>query len=337
MVRRALLERSDQAADDEALPADQPYPARSGDATQPWRQVGSVPWRGAGGRWIVWVARAVVWAVLLLIGYRGVLAIIDGQGHGSAAVGSTTTASTSAFPVTSAEAYALEFGDVYLNYSPAIAARRSQDLASFLPSGKRSELGWDGAGSQQVLDEQVANISVSSAHSAVVTLLARLSNGRLIDLGVPIYAAGRGMSVSGDPALLPGPAAAVPPAVSRAGGDRATEAALRSQLPAFFQAYAGGDHGTLARFAAPGARLTGLSGSVTFGGIDSIYAPPGGSSRTVRITVTWQVPAIASGQHDSATVGAAPASLQMTYQLTVVRQRGTWDVKSIGAAAQGSP
>lgn len=337
MGRRALLERSDQAADEEALPADQPHPVRSGEAAAPWRQAGSAPWRGAGGRWIVWVARAVVWAVLLLIGYRGVLAIIDGQGHDSAAVGSSSATSTSAFPVTSAEAYALEFGDVYLNFSPSTAARRSQDLASFLPSGKRSELGWDGAGSQQVLDEQVANVSVTSAHTAVVTLLARLSNGRLIDLGVPIYAVGGGMSVSGDPALLPGPATAVPPALSRASADRATEAALRSQLPAFFQAYAGGDQGTLARFAAPGAHLSGLGGSVTFGGIDSVYAPPGGSSRTVHITVSWHLPAVAGGQQDSATVGTTPASLQMTYQLTVVRQRGSWDVKSIGAAAQGSP
>jgi Conjugative transposon protein TcpC len=335
MVRRALLERSDQAADEEALPADQPYPARSGDAAAPWRQVGSAPWRGAGGRWIVWVARAVVWAVLLLIGYRGVLAIVDGQGHSSAA-GSTTAARTTAFPVTSAEAYALEFGDVYLNFSPATAARRSQELASFLPSGKRSELGWDGAGSQQVLDEQVANVSVTSAHDAVVTLLARLSNGMLIDLGVPIYSADGGMSVSGDPALLPGPATAVPPRASRAGADRAAESALRAQLPAFFRAYASGDQGTLARFAAPGAHLSGLGGSVTFGAIDSVYAPAGGASRTVLITVSWHLPA-AAGQQDSATVGATPASLQMTYQLSVVRQRGTWDVRSIGAADQGSP
>lgn len=336
MVRRALLERSNQTADDEALPPDQPYPARSGEAPAPWRQVGPVPWRGAGGRWIVWVARAVFWAVLLLIGYRGVLAIFDGQGNGAAAAGSGAAVSTSAFPVTSAEAYALEFGDVYLNFSPATAARRSHELASFLPSGGDSQLGWDGAGSQKVLDEQVANVSVTSAHTAVVTLLARLSNGRLIDVGVPIYAAGGGMSVSGDPALLPGPATAVPPAANRTSVDRATEKALRTQLPAFFQAYASGDQETLARFAGPGAHLDGLGGSVTFGGIDSVYAPAGGSSRTVLVTVTWHLPAIAGSAQDSS-VGAAPASLQMAYQLTVVRQHNTWDIKSVGAAPQGSP
>jgi Conjugative transposon protein TcpC len=335
MVRRALLDRSDQTADDEALPPDQPYPAPSGEAAESWRQIGSVPWRGAGGRWIVWVARAVFWAVLLLIGYRGVLAIFDGPGDSAATASSGAATSAGAFPVTSAEAYALEFGDVYLNFSPATAARRSHDLASFLPSGKDSQLGWDGAGSQKVLDEQVANVSVTSAHAAVVTLLARLSNGTLIDLGVPIYATSGGMSVSGDPALLPGPPTAVPPAGSRLSPDRATETALRTQLPAFFQAYARGDQGTLARFAAPGAHLTGLGGSVTFAGIDDVYVPAGGSSRTALVTVTWHLPVV-PGSAQGSSVSAAPASLQMTYQLTVVRQRDTWDVKWVGAA-QGPP
>src|SRR5262249_19786688 len=35
-------------------------------------------WRGAGGRWLIWAFRAVLWAVLLLIGYRGVAAIVTG-------------------------------------------------------------------------------------------------------------------------------------------------------------------------------------------------------------------------------------------------------------------
>ncbi|MHB1434391.1 MAG: hypothetical protein ACYCVZ_20025, partial [Streptosporangiaceae bacterium] len=38
--------------------------------------------RGAGGRWLVWALRGVAWLVVLLIGYRGVLAIIAGPaGH----------------------------------------------------------------------------------------------------------------------------------------------------------------------------------------------------------------------------------------------------------------
>src|SRR5260370_11128641 len=36
------------------------------------------PWRGSGGRWLVWAFRAVIWAVLLIIGFRGVEAIATG-------------------------------------------------------------------------------------------------------------------------------------------------------------------------------------------------------------------------------------------------------------------
>jgi hypothetical protein len=40
------------------------------------RDRGLAPWRGAGGRWAVWVLRALVWAVLIIIGVRGLIAIV---------------------------------------------------------------------------------------------------------------------------------------------------------------------------------------------------------------------------------------------------------------------
>ncbi|MFY9888863.1 MAG: conjugal transfer protein [Streptosporangiaceae bacterium] len=330
MVRRALLERSDQltADDDEALPPLGPESARAGHT--------AAPWRGSGGRWLVWVARAVAWAVLLLIGYRGVLAIVEGTGTTppAATPASAPPSAGSQFPVTAAEAYALEFGDVYLNFSPSTAAARSRDLASFVAPGADSQLGWNGAGSQHVFDEQVSAIRVTGAHTAVVTLLARVSGGRLIELGVPVYAAGGGLTVSRNPALLPGPARAVQPAASQQTSDQATETELQGQLPAFFAAYGSGDEATLARFAAPGAHISGLGGGVTFSAIDSVYAPAGGSTRQISVTVTWQ---LAAGAGTSADVSGAPAELQMTYQLTIVRQDGSWDVQSIGAATQAQP
>jgi Conjugative transposon protein TcpC len=330
MVRRALLDRGDMlTADDEALPPSQPLRARPDRV--------AAHWRGAGGRWLVWVARAIVWAVILLIGYRGVLAIIDGRS--SAAPASSLSASgDTEFPVTFADAYALQFGDVYLNFSPAGAAQRSKDLARFLPAGANPQLGWNGAGTQRVVDEQVAGISVTGPHSAVVTLLARLSSGRLIELGVPVYAAHGGMIVSGDPALLPGPAKVALPTGQAA--DQATESALANQLPAFFEAFASGDRATLARFTGPGAHIRGLGGTVTFGGIDSVFAPEGGSHRQISVTVTWQLPTAPAASIAGSVVGAA-ASVQMTYQLAVVRQQSSWDVQSIGAStaplSQGPP
>ncbi len=324
MVRRATLDPDEALADeDQVLPPTQ-FPAQHG------RQ-----WHGAGGRWLVWVGRVVAWAVLLLIGYRGVLAIVTGQDtSGKPAATAGTSRPGAAFPVSLAQAYALQFGAAYLNFSPAEAAQRARELTRLLPAGASPELGWDGAGTQRLQSEQVAGISVSSAHFAVVTLLATIDSGRLIELAVPVYASHGGISVSGEPALLPAPPRSAPPAASPRDSDPAVEAALQAQLPAFFSAYASGDRSTLARFTTVGANIESLGDAVTFAGIDSVLAPPGGARRTITVTVTWNL-AAASAEPRSTTT--APASLQMAYQLTVVRQGATWDVQAIGAVTQGPP
>ncbi len=326
MVRRATLDPDEALADeDQVLPPTQ-FPAQHG------RQ-----WHGAGGRWLVWVGRVVAWAVLLLIGYRGVLAIVTGQDtSGKPAATAGTSRPGAAFPVSLAQAYALQFGAAYLNFSPADAAQRARELTRLLPAGASPELGWDGAGTQRLQSEQVAGISVSSAHFAVVTLLATIDSGRLIELAVPVYASHGGISVSGEPALLPAPPRAAPPAASPRDSDPAVEAALQAQLPAFFSAYASGDRSTLARFTTVGANIESLGDAVTFAGIDSVLAPPGGARRTITVTVTWNL-AAASAEPRSTTTAPAPASLQMAYQLTVVRQGATWDVQAIGAVTQGPP
>lgn len=331
MARRALLERSEEFADDDLAPAALPPSAGNHPAAPHWH--------GSGGRWFVWLGRAVLWVVILLVGYRGVMAIADGTrqsaGPSAPARASTATAAATQFPVSTAEAYAVEFGDVYLTFSPGSAGARSKALASFLPPGGDPQLGWNGAGSQRVASDQVASVSVTSAHTAIVTLLARLTSGRLVELGVPIYAAGGAMSVSGNPALLPAPATATPPSASQPSADQSAAAGLQSQLPAFFQAYAGSDRATLARFAAPGAHLAGLNGAVTFGGITSLYVPSGGARRQISVTVTWQLASRSAARPRR--TRSSSATLPMTYQMTIVRQGSSWDVQSIGAATQGPP
>ena len=344
MVRWAVLDRGDELTGDEALPQEA-LPERSAPSTgrspSARSAQGAPHWRGAGGRWLVWVARVVVWTVIVLVGYRGVLAIVGGTGTTGNGSGANRTVSANRFPVTAAEAYALEFGTVYLNYSPATAADRSAALAAFLPPGTDPQLGWNGAGNQQLLAEQVAGIAVRSGHAAVVTLLARLGDGSMVELGVPVYASASGMSVSGEPALLPGPAKAVAPAANQTDGDQATAAALQNQLAGFFQAYASGDQATLARFLAPGTQIPGLAGVVQFGAVDAVYAPAGGPTRTISVTVSWLLPSQPAPRSAGVTASAA-AGLQMTYQMTVVKRGGAWDVRSIGAATaqpltQGPP
>jgi hypothetical protein len=286
--------------------------------------------RGGGGRWLVWGLRGVVWVVLLLVGYRGVAAIVTGSPESGPAAEPASAAG--GFPVGLAQAYALEFGQIYLNFSPATAVARGTELADFLPPGADAQLGWNGAGTQTMQSEQVAGVAVQNAHNAIVTLLASV-DGHLISLGVPIYAADGGLVVSGRPALLSPPPRATPPALPPITADLATQAALSRQLPAFFRAFASGDGLTLGRFLVAGAQISGLDGAVTFGSISSITVPDSpGATRHIVVTVVWSTPSQTATSGKSS-VGTTPAQIQMTYAMTVVRISGSWYVQAIGAAA----
>jgi hypothetical protein len=276
----------------------------------------------------VWALRVLVWVVLIVIGVRGVIAIVFGQTTPSRSAGAAAgpAGPSSPFPSGLAEAYAQQFASVYLNFSQATATQRAQQLASFLPNGADSQLGWNRAGSLSLESDQVAGIDVQGAQHAVVTLLARV-NGQLMELGVPIYAANGGMVVSGEPAWLAAPPRITPPAPAAGNPDFAAQNALTLQLPAFFGAYASGDSATMARFLVHGASVAGLGGAVTYSAISSIYVPAGGDTRQITVSVVWKIP----GQ-----VGAAPAQLQMTYDMTVVSQNANWYVKSIRASAQST-
>jgi hypothetical protein len=297
-------------------------------------------WPGSGGRWLVWIFRALLWTVLLLIGYRGVAAIVMGTpGPGSAPAPPVAPAAAGGgqaggFPVALAQAYALEFGQVYLNFDPARAAQRSRSLAAFLPQGSDPMFGWNGGAARILQSEQVAGVQVTGAHRGVVALLARV-NGRLVELGVPVYATGSGMSVSGYPALLPAPAPVTPPRQPRARPDLAAKSSLSSLLPGFFRAYAAGDAVRLGVLTA-GRSFPGLDGAVRFVRIAHLSVPASaGATRHLAVTVVWQVGARSgSGQAARQAAHAAPpARLSMSYAMTVVRHRASWLVRSIGASA----
>jgi hypothetical protein len=278
---------------------------------------------------MVWPARVVLWVAILVIGYRGVMAIVLNETPANNSTQPSPSRSFySEFPVTLGEAFAMEFGQVYLNFSPATAAQREQQLAAFISANARTfqpQFGWTGAGTWQLQSEQVAGIDVRSARTAVVTLLA-VVNGRLIELGVPLFASGGGIVVSGQPALLPPPSAAAPPNAQHGGSDQVAQRALASVLPAFFQAYASGNQATLDRFLAPGASVSGLGGAVIFGSIASITVPFGGATRHITVTVNWVFP----GQ-----VRGGTTDLATTYDMSVIdQQTGRWYVKEIRASTQ---
>jgi len=327
MVRRSTVDRSPQP---DLYGAGYDPGAGNQQAGTGKRPRSGPGWRGAGGRWLVWTFRLVVWAVLLIIGYRGVMAIVLNETPPSHTP-PAPAASTPGFPVQGASAYALQFGQVYLNASPRTAGQRQSELAPFLPPGTPDQqLGWNGGGLLILQSEQVAGVQVQDAKHALVTLLARV-NGKMMELGVPVYAAAGGFGISGEPAWLPAPKLAVAPAPPSVNTDNAAQSELMGQLPAFFTAYASGDQSTLGRFLAPGTSVTGLGGSVLFSSVTGVTAPVGGTVRHIVATVVWEIPgAAAKGTRAVNTT----ANLEMTYALTIVRQHGTWYVQSIAPSTQ---
>jgi hypothetical protein len=286
-------------------------------------------WSGEGGRWLLWPLRAALWATLLIIAYRGVTVIIFHQASAAPADGAKPGDTAAAqFPVTLAEAYATEFGQVYLNFSPATQAQREQELAAFVPPGVAAanpDLGWNGTGQLRLQSEQVAGIAVQDPRHAVVTLLATV-NGQLMELGVPVIASGGGMVVAGEPAWLPAPPQILPPAPAGQRSDPVARAELLNELPAFFQAYAAGDPAALSRFEVRGVSLTGLGGAVAFDSIAGLQVPPGGATRQITATVIWQLP----GQ-----VSAGTTELEMAYRMSVRElQSDKWYVNEISAATE---
>lgn len=304
------------------------YTSDAGLTEQPQRTAR----RGSGGRWLVWLGRAVVWLVLLLIGYRGILAIVSSyQNPPASSPSSSSPPSANGFPVSLASGFALEFSEIYLNFSPSTAAQRATELTPFLAPGTDPKLGWNGSGSQTVQSEQVVGVDVRNANSAVVDVLG-LTGGRLIEIGVPVFYSGGGMVVSGQPALLTPPASLIPPTAPKMTIDVPAQQALSHQLPDFFRAYASasGESAKLKAFVAPGVQLSGLGGEVEFGNIVSVIVPvANGSTRNITVTVTW-LPASTPSAGPPASGGRA--QLQMTYAMTVIRRGGHWNVSSIGAS-----
>lgn len=286
-------------------------------------------WSGGGGRWLLWPLRVVLWAALLIVAYRGVTSLVFHQADAPQAGGAEPAGTTAGqFPVTLAEAYATEFGQVYLNFSPATQAQREQELAAFVPpsvAAANPDLGWNGTGQLDLQSEQVAGIAVQDRQHAVVTLLATV-NGQLMELGVPVIALGGGVVVTGEPAWLPAPQQISPPKAASQGSDPVARNQLMNELPAFFQAYASGDSAALSRFEVRGVSLTGLGGTVAFDSIAGLQVPPGGATRQITVSVIWQLGGPAS---------AGITKLEVAYRMSVRElQSGKWYVNEISAATE---
>ncbi len=275
---------------------------------------------GSGGRWMIYVGRAVLWAVLLVILVNGIRAPFERFTTKQSGTTTSDSPSKPQFPQAAASSYALSFVNVYLNYDPsqASAADRQKQLGQFLSPSIDAQLGWDGTGKSVLRSAQVASVRAQDVSHAIVTLLVQ-ANGRLFELAVPVYAKDGALAISGRPAMLPAPPRAAVPAANE-DRDSALETELQQPLTGFFKAYAQGDTAALHYYSDP--PVTGLGGAVGFSQLKEIIAPNGAAgSRTVNATVVWQVtPA------QSKTTGG---TLEQTYQVTMLKKDNNWYVKDI--------
>ncbi|SNR50721.1 conjugal transfer protein [Actinomadura mexicana] len=282
-------------------------------------------WGGSGGRWWVWVGRAVLWALILVILVNGIRAPFerftadDTPGGGTAASKAPRNAG---FPSSAAGAFALQFANVYLNFDQRTAPAREAQLRTFLPDGADAQYGWNRVGRMQVQSVQVAGVDARDASNATVTLLARTAD-RWLRLAVPVYADRSGsLVVSARPALLPPPSKAQLPQDGVQDRDASLETELQPFLGTFFQEYADGNQAALSRFS-NGTTIAGLAKSVVFVQVKEVVAPKGpDGSRTVTATVVWQ-PA-----------GGGGGELEQSYQLAMVKKGTTWLVQDIRGTTQ---
>ncbi len=152
-----------------------------------------------------------------------------------------------------------------------------------------------------------------------MTVAVLMEGGRWRYLAVTVVADQGGLVVAGEPALVPAPGRASWQNGSAAADDEDATLSdqLRPSLAAFFTAYARSDQGALAYYAAPGARLSGLGGTVQLGELRGLVVAQGlADRRTALASVRWRDPGSGAG-------------LEQRYRLALVRLNGKWLVGDV--------
>ncbi|MCD0447910.1 conjugal transfer protein [Actinocorallia sp. API 0066] len=285
------------------------------------------PWGGGGGRWWIWIGRALLWAFVLVVVVNGIRAPFERFTADTPAAPGGGGQQEPGFPVTAGSAFAVQFAQVYLNYDASTSGGRQEQLARFLPEGADAQFGWNGLGQLSADHLQVFEVHVRDKENAVVDVVAKVGS-RWVRLAVPVHARGGGFVIAEQPAFLEPPTKAARPAEPSYEHDTELETRLQTELTGFFQAYANSDDVNLQRYT-EGSDIEGLDSAVVFDAIVEVDAPKGDADeRTVTATVRWKVPPTESRGEEGL--------MTQTYELTVVK-RDQWNVRSIrGAVRTGS-
>lgn len=331
MARRSTVQ---QVAGDHEQSA---YPSPDLDLVPRGRRGRRLRWSGSGGRWLVWIGRAVLWALIIVILFNGVRAPFERFTQGEPAPAEPTATPGAGFPTEQAVSFANQFAAAYLNFDAANPAVRAQKLKPFLPEAAHDQFGWNGFGRMQVVGIQLSHVEVQDANNGVITFMVHSGERRWL-FSVPVYARDGRFVVSQRPALLPAPGPAELPPAPQTEQDEATAAELTPQLKGFFEAFASGDAEQLRRYVAAGVDIQGFNGAFTLAQLKQVIVPPGGNTRSVTAIVVWAIPASTPTADPSAQPTDAPVdppgALEQAYRLTVEKQGDKWFVKDVRGASR---
>ncbi|MET8164065.1 conjugal transfer protein [Streptomyces sp. NPDC005329] len=319
-----------------------PAPARDFDVPKPG---GRIP--GGGRRTHVALrATLLITTCVFALGSCGVMGLVIGKSSGSTTAGLDASDATryrlTEFPTEQAAAFAEQYAQLCMTFSPDTSSTRRTDLARYASAGVDPDCGWSGEGTSKAVsvtwDGTAEKLPEYGDHGRYIGVQVRTDDGTLTTLTVPVYVenlkTGEGMRVSGDVGQMPLPAAADVPEVDQ--GDEVVDDTLSTQLqkevlPGYFEAWGASDATAMARFLTPDATLTattGLAGRLTGPQIGTVvalvpvsaqdtkpYAYSAGQAVQVRVAVDW--------------TDAKGVTIRRAYRMTMVNTAQGWFIKDV--------
>ncbi|MFE7933822.1 conjugal transfer protein [Streptomyces sp. NPDC057456] len=319
-----------------------PAPARDFDVPKPG---GRIP--GGGRRTHVALrATLLITTCVFALGSCGVMGLVIGKSSGSTTAGLDASDATryrlTEFPTEQAAAFAEQYAQLCMTFSPDTSSTRRTDLARYASAGVDPDCGWSGEGTSKAVsvtwDGTAEKLPEYGDHGRYIGVQVRTDDGTLTTLTVPVYVenlkTGEGMRVSGDVGQMPLPAAADVPEVDQ--GDEVVDDTLSTQLqkevlPGYFTAWGASDATAMARFLTPDATLTattGLAGRLTGPQIGTVvalvpvsaqdtkpYAYSAGQAVQVRVAVDW--------------TDAKGVTIRRAYRMTMVNTAQGWFIKDV--------
>lgn len=269
---------------------------------------------GNGGRA---KALGVRWAIAALVILAAVLLILRGFAPVQQTVNNTFTTSG----VSSVGEYAAAFARDWFTWDEERRDEREARLTVYNPT--LAATGWDGSGTQRVLDARpFSQEELEGAATRVTVRVVVDTSPAAFYVDVLTAADDGAYAVQSVPTVVPAPNLASYSGPleepSNAEQDPALTAEVTEVLNSFFDAWVTGER--LGQFVRDSGRFAPLGGGMTYDRITNLIIPAlsdgqDANTRTVTVHVDWIWP---SG-------GKAPA----TYDVTVVREAGKWFVESI--------